>query len=1003
MSQPSSSCEKCQKSGLSLLLLRPSPVAKTGPLVPSGAQSVQSDMALLNGLVPKRAPTESRYVLRLLRAGYVHVHIPSPPPGLKAWLTYRVTEQGDLIAQGDALFGNPSASITCNSKGHNAAGLKLLHIPQVHKITGPIWIAFSANLWNDKLKSQNAANPKVMQQLELLAGPNPAQHSFKPEMGQLQGKVLECAVSQLRINGHTEHDFAFNTMAGPGRIEQLASSLSRAAACHPKTAGKELAVVLADPIGLATELNALRLRRHELAKAEMEKPENAHPLNSSNALMGLKQVTLRSNLARSYETVSPVMSKGAFGDVMRVKPNPRGWPEGTVWEPLEATPENKAKYGHGMGRVVFPDHHERAVAWARAQTKATWATMTKHFNEQERTGWLKQFEAKMKAEHDIPLARFEADWWAARQDSLFSDCFDLHFDDTDPNQALSSHCAGYVYTREVAQATTPAPLTQSKVLDEYLIELDKSPTDTKAILLRAMVANQAELMPKLQAVFDINLKLGIAHLHENRNDKLYDLAAGLLQGAHGANNPNAAQKLIVKYSWLSTALGDLLGGYTLIIAKSLYATLAASAARAGTAFYASEQGRKLLQKAQSLLLVQRATDFVLQHSISGGGLKTPMQITKRYPIGHAMALVAGRDDMSRTQIQKASKGGFIDLTLTSDNQEFAKLAGNMDEAVAQGKGRVSLPAKPKAVLLQTPAALGTLVLSEAQFSRLWIDKLKLSGRAANAFKESLSGGNAVMRSLDGRLAMGVVLINGVGLQSAFSSLSSEDARTVRNGWVGMTDSTASVIGGLLQLWEVAAKASIAKRLGGQAVQRSVGINTLRASAAALGVVAGVANSFGQFARANDAYNDGNAGLAWMYVGSGLAFAGTSVTAGLTLAGALADRQLAKGVASAAARRMAMRFGAQGAATLLGISVSGWGVILLGAAVLFEVGAVLVTPTELQKWIKRSYFGNGPQDQKFPRGDWAVEFVALEKLFSEPATLELDEKSAAPAQVPAEAV
>lgn len=150
----------------------------------------------------------------------------------------------------------------------------------------------------------------------------------------------------------------------------------------------------------------------------------------------------------------------------------------------------------------------------------------------------------------------------------------------------------------------------------------------------------------------------------------------------------------------------------------------------------------------------------------------------------------------------------------------------------------------------------------------------------------------------------------------------------------------------------------------------------------------------------DAREEGERGLMMMYLGSSTAFAGTGGTALLTLAGALADRQLAKGVASAAARRMAMRFGAQGAATLLGISVSGWGLLLLGAAVLFEVGAVVVTPTELQEWIKRSYFGNGPQDKKFAKGDWAAEFAALEKLFAAPPAVDLDDKSNAPAKVSA---
>ena len=56
----------------------------------------------------------------------------------------------------------------------------------------------------------------------------------------------------------------------------------------PQTAGKELAVVLRDPIGVATELNALRLRRMDLAEQEIAKPENAHPLNSSNTPDGIE-------------------------------------------------------------------------------------------------------------------------------------------------------------------------------------------------------------------------------------------------------------------------------------------------------------------------------------------------------------------------------------------------------------------------------------------------------------------------------------------------------------------------------------------------------------------------------------------------------------------------------------------------------------------------------------------------------------------------------------------
>lgn len=980
MSEPSKKgCKDCNKSTLALLLLRPSPIALAEPLVPVGTQGkVTSDDGLVKGLIPARVPIESRTVLRLLRTGYVYVYLPAPPPGIKNWLVYRVTDNADLIPETSAEFKKMPMPAVCSSSGHNAIGMRLLGIPRAAEISS-VWIAYSANLWNDTLKTQNAANPQAMQLLPLGAA---SVHSFAPTAANLQSKVLECAVPKLQVNGDTVHDFPFNSLAK--NVDALSGQLQRAAACHPKTTGKELAVVLADPVGYATELNGLRLRRHALAQQEMEKPENAHPLNSSNALMGLKQVILDVNMGKSWETVSPVMGKGAFEDIMRVKPNPRGWPEGTQWFPQEVSPGNPVRSGFGTGYVMFPDHEERAAAWARKQSAATWAAMAKHYSEADRLAWNQKFESRMQSAHYEPLAKFEADWWEARKDGRFNDYFKLHFDENDPNRPHSPHSPGLVYTKEVTLATTPAPLTLGKVLTEYLDELSKEITEPTAVMQRALVANQAELFPKVQAVIDVNASLAFPHLHEKRNDKLYDLGAGVLAGAANASAPNAAQKLVVKYGWLTAVLGDALGGYTMVIAQSLNgALMGVAAGRGGLEFAKSAQGKELLNRLQAVQMVQRAIDMALQSVVSGGPLKTPMQITKRYPVHKAMLLLAGRDGVSRAQIRKSSKGGFVDVSLLTDNHEMSNLGGSMDDAIAQGAGRVELPAQPKAALLKTPTTLGMLTLSETQFSQLWRARANLSARAAEAVKESISGGWAVIRSLDGRLALGVILINGVGLKGTLDDLGSADAKKVRDAWVGMTDSTASVIGGLLQVWNVAAKASIAHRLGADAANASAGLHALRAGAAALGAVAGVANAAGQFARGMDAREDRNHGVMWMYFGSSAAFSGTAVTSGLTFAGALADRQLAKGVSSALIRRMAIRYGAGGVATLLGISVEGWGLLLLGAAVLFEVGAIMLTPTELQEWIKRSYFGGGPTGHKFAKGDWGAEFAALEKLLASP--------------------
>ena len=285
MPTPADTCDTCHKSTLSLLLLRPSPVAKAAPLKAAGSDSVASDAGLMSGLLPARLPTESRFALRLLRAGYVHVYIPAPPPGMKHWLVYRVTGQADLIAEKNPQFGDPAAGIACTRKIHNPSGPKLLDIPQAHKIP-EIWIAYSANLWSDTLRNKNKANPKAMQKISVAGG---APNTFKPTVDNLKSKVLECALPRLTVAGATDHDFAFNSLVD--QTGSLATSLEKAAACHAKTKGKELAVVLRDPVGVATELNALRLQRNDIAQQAIAKklaePRNAYALNSSNTLMGL--------------------------------------------------------------------------------------------------------------------------------------------------------------------------------------------------------------------------------------------------------------------------------------------------------------------------------------------------------------------------------------------------------------------------------------------------------------------------------------------------------------------------------------------------------------------------------------------------------------------------------------------------------------------------------------------------------------------------------------------
>lgn len=978
LSSPSPDCDACHHDDHVVAVFRASVVAKSGPLAPSGV-TAGCDPSLVQGLMPARTLTESRAMLRSVRAGFLQVHIPNPPVGVKPWLVFRITDHSDLIPQDSPLFDASIGDVRCSRKGHNVPGLKLLRIRKAHKIDG-LWIAFSANLWNDALKARNAGNPKVMQYVDLAGG---SPNTFKPTEASLRANVLEFATSRYLVNGAADHDLPFNSLTA--FTEGFVQTMQRAAAMHPKTQGKELAVVLRDPVGMAIDLNELRLRRHDMAMQEVQKPEVAHPLNSSNLLMGLRKVVIDANLVKSWDTVSPVMSNGAFKDIMRVKPNPRGWPAETTWEPLDMTPQNKALYGLGAGRVIFPDHDARALAWAKVQAEATWSRTAEHYDESTRQAWMDAFNKRMDAEHFQSLAKFETDWWECCTDVQFRNYFVHHFDEADPNDPRKRHSPGVVYAREVQRAMTPAPLTVGLAAEDYVAELEKKVTEPSAVMLRAVVGNQAELLPKLGVVLDVGG--GLAAMLKDRNDKLHDLSSGIVLGAR-----NESGTVEAKYSWAKHSLGDAFGGCTQTIVHSLSAAVSAAVASAGKTM----RMRAAMHRLEGLQLGQRATDLALSSLVSGGPLKTPMQITRTMPTGQAMALLSGRSDVSRSRVLQASRNGWVTITLLTDSEELVRFAGKLDEALAQEAGRIDVEGVQRAALLRTPAALSAIKLSEAQFEQLWRERLGLIPKAAKGVQDSFSGTHAMIRSLDARLAFGMIVLNGIGAWKAIDEWKQGGEGADTKFALAMADSVPSLLGGALQIAEVAVKAKVASQQGSQAVEKVVGVHTLRAFVGAFGAVAAIANGISQAGKAWDAYQDGATDRAHLYALSGLAFAGTGITSGLTLAGALADRQIAKGVANRTAFAIAARFGAKGTASLLGLSVSGWGLMLLGLGLLFELGAVVLTPTELQEWVRRTYFGKGPQKDRFAPGDWAAELRAFERLF--PMSTPAEPSSAAAAAV-----
>lgn len=971
----STGCSVCNKSSLSLILFRPSPIAKTGALVPPGSAAVVSNPSLTQGLVPAKAPSQSRYVLRSLRAGYVHVYIANPPPGMKQWMDYRVTEQADLVPETDVLFSQPQASVQCGSRTHNAAGLRLLTIPQAHRLSS-IWIAFSANRWSDKIKARNAANPEVMQQINLNGGgPN----TFKPTADLLRKFVLDAGLMNLSINGAKEHDFAFNSLAP--MADKLAADLLHAAACHPKTAGKELAIVLRDPVGVATELNALRLRRSEMADQEVAKPENAHPLNSSNTLLGIKQSVLDERLAESFQQVTPMKTKAAFDQST-------GYPAGTQWQRLTQEQQQtllKAASGdnwfttilrapyksfyeqNDIGWVLYPDHEERAAKWAHEQTEKTWKQFADKYDENARLAWMNRFEAKMREQHYDALALFERDWVDALLDPVTLDSFKHHFDPYDPNNPKESHSPGTIYAAEVHRAFTPSASTSDAIISDYLNLFKPAMTDQRSVMLRALLANQ-----------HYAIEQAIPEIDQNKRDKLYDLMKGLVLGAQETETPNAAQRLMRRYGWL----GDVVGGYSLGIWGSAVSGLTTLMARNTQA---ARSWSWLNQKIQGMGMVRQATDLALQATVSGQGMKVPVLVKARVPIDEAMALLRDRSGqqlgLSRTQLKRLKQTqSTIELTLLTDSHSLAQAQGDAKKLMQAPESGIKLGGAGRA---QAAGALsGTVMLTTDEFARLYRTQTPLTASAAKALKHSLEDAKSIVRGLDGRLAIGSVVIQCIGLLNNLNDLKSDDLKKMRDAWYGVSDSAAGMIGGLMEMWVVLYSNRLQSTASAAVLQQSTKLAGLKVAAAFTGFIGGLVNALHARVKAEDESIKGNHAAAGLYRASSFAFAGTSLIAIGASAGSIAQVFAARQIGGMVAQRTAAAVGARMAAPMLGLTLTGWGLVLLGAGMVFQVGAAILTPTPLQKWIGRSYFGNESKDEKFPQGDWAAELKGLNEALKE---------------------
>ena len=715
--------------------------------------------------------------------------------------------------------------------------------------------------------------------------------------------------------------------------------------------------------------------------------------------MGLKRVMLDANLLDSYEQVSPLRTKAKF--------QAESWPSGAEWQAL--TPEDrqlliklasgsillqpyKAAFSRAdIGRVIYEDHNERAAAWAKKQTDATWSAISPHYDDTARVKWLKQFDEKIKAAHYEPLAKFEDDWRAAADDMQTMAYFKEHFDPEDPNDPLKLHSPGKVYGQENQYINTPAPITNGAALDTYLKLLDKPITDDTAIILRSLAGNQQSIIAL------VNTQLSGDSGADSKDggglrDKTYDFVKGL----------RSEVKALHQYSWLSNTLAAFSVGQLTALSSATLSAISRNTNVSGALFHK-------LQTLQNLWGMQQALDLIaMQGALTGAAPKMPVLITMRVDIDEALAVMNARKgqgiDVSKSRIKQLRRThSKIALTLLTDTDSIKTAQGDL-KTLSNDASTGQVKMGGSATTSAAASAGSTIILSEEHFMRLYASQSNLGGRAANAIRLSLTKGSgadirAIAMGADGRLAIGSVVVQSIGLYygiTGFLKASGEgNTQGMRDACYGLYDSAAGGLSGLMEIWSVAVSArtianAASAEAGKSAVAKSIGLGAMRLATNIAGIAGGAINTIASLDKATDAIALGDKKIAALFNGSAAMFAGLTVTATLTTIGTGAEMLAVRSVGGAAVEAVAIRLGAGGVASLLGISITGWGLIFLGLGIGAQVTAIALTPTPMQRWVGRSYFGrdssffsaNSKRDDMFKKGDWKAELEGLQAALKE---------------------
>lgn len=548
---PSKICPLCDQKGLPILPLRYA-VARTDLVQDSvRAPSLQSPFSAGGVSLP---PEQAQYTLRLLRGGYLYVFNEKR----NEWKAYVVSDDAHLVefdvygkAPPQMEDAEPCARMMQGQTG------RCVMIPGAHDPSklGKVWMSFSEVAWTQKVLERHSSSQyrgKHMQCIDAAAWVTSNGQAEQPHVASYYGADDRVAEFKLaagysvdgadgtetlaRVQAVVGHSAFGHSMVDllsfdKNRLGALRSTIQHAAGnISPEQPGVPPAIVaLADPTGVATDLNALV---NERVREWTEDYDRKDRYETALAITALREAVGNGAVMRK-EQINRAVATGGYALGSILAPNTMS---GLARKP-----------GHWGNVGEIEDDEEKQRLGEEAWDK--YADMLK--SESEYKKYLDEvYPAELEAFETAVVKPLDTSYTGWLKSPEFANYFICNFDTTDVHSGLA-------FTQAFAVTIMDAGGRRSAC--EHLNAcLREDATKPESIALRALVWNQDQAVKEWQAAVEksgaeVDWNGVAGGVYAGLKDVLEKGGSGELDGPFGA---------VAKYAYqisgpVSQALGEL--------------------------------------------------------------------------------------------------------------------------------------------------------------------------------------------------------------------------------------------------------------------------------------------------------------------------------------------------------------------------------------------------------------------------------------------------------------